>query len=93
MAIPTIEDILDEALRSEGRFVEDPADPGGATNHGVSLRYARAIGLDNDGDGDTDRTDILRVTAGQAGGLYSIDFWSGPGIHRLPGEIQPVMVD
>ena len=38
MAIPTIEDILDQVLRSEGGFVEDPADPGGATNHGVSLR-------------------------------------------------------
>lgn len=93
MAIPTIEDILDEVLRSEGGFVEDPADPGGATNHGISLRYARGIGLDNDGDGDTDRDDILRVTAEQARGLYSNDFWVRPGINRLPGEIQPVMVD
>jgi len=93
MAIPTIENILDEVLRSEGGFVEDPADPGGATNHGVSLRYARGVGLDNDGDGDTDRDDILLVTAEQARDLYRDDFWSGPGINRLPGEIQPVMVD
>ena len=93
MAIPTIEDILDQVLRSEGGFVEDPADPGGATNHGVSLRYARGIGLDNDGDGDTDLADILLVTPGQARDLYRDDFWSGTGISRLPGEIQPVMVD
>ena len=93
MAIPTIEDILDEVLRSEGGFVEDPADPGGATNHGISLRYARGVGLDNDGDGDTDRDDILRVTAEQAHELYREDFWARPGINRLPGEIQPVMVD
>ncbi|MDA0787178.1 MAG: hypothetical protein O3B37_12900 [Proteobacteria bacterium] len=95
--IPTIEDILDEVLRSEGGFVEDPADPGGATNHGISLRYARGLGLgrglDNDGDGDTDRDDILLVTAEQARDLYRDDFWIRPGISRLPGEIQPVMVD
>lgn len=93
MAIPTIDDILDEVLRSEGGFVEDPADPGGATNHGISLRYARGVGLDNDGDGDTDRDDILSVTADQARGLYRDDFWVRPGLDRLPGEIQPVMVD
>jgi lysozyme family protein len=93
MAIPTIEDILDEVLRSEGGFVEDTADPGGATNHGISLRYARAIGLDNDRDGDTDRDDILLVTVEQARELYGDDFWSNPGIDRLPGELQPVMVD
>jgi len=93
MAIPTIEDILDEVLRSEGGFVEDPADPGGATKHGISLRYARGVGLDNDGDGDTDRDDILRVTPAQARDLYRDDFWERPGISRLPGEIQPVMVD
>lgn len=93
MAIPTIEDILDEVLRSEGGFVEDPADPGGATNHGISLRYARGVGLDLDGDGDTDRDDILLVTAERARELYRDDFWTGPGIRRLPAEIQPVMVD
>ena len=93
MAIPTIEDILDEVLRSEGGFVEDPADPGGATNRGISLRYARGVGLDNDGDGDADRDDILRVTAEQVRDLYRADFWERPGINRLPGEIQPVMLD
>lgn len=93
MAIPAIDDILDEVLRSEGGFVDDPDDPGGATNHGISLRYARGVGLDNDNDGDTDRDDILLVTPDQARALYRDDFWTGPGIHRLPGEIQPVMVD
>ncbi len=93
MAIPTIEDILDEVLHNEGGFVDDPADPGGATNHGISLRYARGVGLDNDADGDTDRDDILRVTAEQARDLYRDDFWVRPGINRLPDEIQPIMVD
>ncbi len=93
MATPTIDDILDEVLHSEGGFVDDPADPGGATNHGISLRYARGVGLDLDGDGDTDRDDILLVTSDKARELYRHDFWAGPGISRLPGEIQPVMVD
>jgi lysozyme family protein len=93
VAIPTIGDILDEVLRGEDGFVEDPADPGGATNFGISLRYARSIGLDFNGDCDTHRDDTLLVTADKASGLQRDDFWSGPGISRLPGEIQPVMVD
>lgn len=93
MATPTIEDILDDVLRSEGGFSDDPADPGGATRHGISLRYARGVGLDNDGDGDVDRDDILRVTPAQARALYRKDFWSRPGLDRLPGPIQPVLVD
>jgi lysozyme family protein len=93
MAIPTIEDILDEVPHIEGGFVEDPADAGGATNRGISLRYARGVGLDNDGDGDTDRDDIRLVTPTQACDLYRDDFWANPEINRLPCEIQPVMVD
>src|SRR5687768_16343556 len=36
----------------EGGFVDDPSDPGGPTNEGVSLRAV--VGLDDDGDGNLD---------------------------------------
>lgn len=93
MTAPSIDEIITGVLRDEGGYVDDPADPGGATNHGISLRYAVGVGIDNDGDGDTDADDIRLVTPQQARTLYLADFWQRPGINRLPPEIQPVTVD
>ena len=51
-------------LEHEGGFVDSPADPGGATNGGLSLRQLVKEGLkwDIDGDGDVDRDDIEALT-------------------------------
>jgi len=42
----TIKDITKEILRAEGGYVNDPDDPGGATNHGVTIHTMRRLGLD-----------------------------------------------
>lgn len=89
----TVDEILDEILDIEGGFVNDPADPGGATKHGVSLRYAKGIGLDNDADGDTDIDDIRLVTPEQARELFKEDFLYGPKIHLLPELLIPPVFD
>lgn len=86
-------EMVREILRREGGFVDDPADKGGATNHGISLRYARGIGLDLDGDGDTDKDDIILVTPHIAQGMYLEDFYFGPRIDKLPESLQPQMFD
>lgn len=86
----TVDQILDDVLGHEGGYTEDHAGP---TMHGVSLRYAEGIGLDLDGDGDTDKDDILQVTPEVARDLYKRDFFSGPGIDKLPAPLHPVMVD
>lgn len=73
-------------LRREGGFVDDPADRGGATKFGISLRFLVAEGkidLDGDGrfdfdldmDGDIDGADIRRITRGDAKFLYHRCFW------------------
>lgn len=92
-AAAAVDRMIRDILRREGGYVDDPLDPGGATNHGVSLRYARGIGLDLDGDGDTDADDIRLVTPAVAAQLYHDDFYSGPRINRLPAPIQPVVFD
>jgi len=73
-------------LGQEGGFVDHPADPGGATNHGVSLRYARSKGrlVDLNRDGDVDADDIRLVTADVAAALYFDDFWAPLHAWDLP---------
>ena len=65
-------------LREEGGKVNDPDDPGGATNYGISLRWLS--GLDNVGDfdldGDVDADDIWAMTEADAIGLYHKYWWT-----------------
>lgn len=73
-------------LSQEAGYVDNAADPGGATNLGVSLRYAQGKGrlLDLDGDGDVDAADIRLVTADLAASLYRADFWAPLRADDLP---------
>jgi lysozyme family protein len=72
-------------LKHEGGFVNDPVDPGGATNWGMSIRFLTRDAGDGDGDGwldgdldhdgDIDVDDIKNMTVEQARKLYRIHFW------------------
>ena len=50
----------------EGGFVNDPDDPGGATNLGVTLATWREAGYDIDGDGDIDGDDVRLLSLSDA---------------------------
>lgn len=91
-----IETILDGILKAEGGYVDDPSDAGGATNHGVSLRYAKGkplAELDLDHDGDIDKHDIRLVTIELARSLYKEDFFYNPGLNRFPAEFHAQLFD
>jgi lysozyme family protein len=55
-----------EIVRREGGFVNDPQDPGGATNHGVTIHTMRRLGLDLNKDGAITSADVRRLTGAQA---------------------------
>jgi lysozyme family protein len=84
------EHALAVVLAHEGGYVNDPVDPGGATNFGVSLRWLRKVGLldlDGDGlpdgdldlDGDIDVDDIRQMTREDAAKLYRLHWWDRYG--------------
>lgn len=61
--------------RWEGGFTDHPADPGGVTNHGVSLRFLRGQKEDIDGDGDIDGDDVRALGAEDAARIMRREFW------------------
>lgn len=89
----SVDELVADIIRREGGFNDIKEDRGGSTQYGVSLRYARGIGLDLDHDGDVDTDDIRLVTPQVAAQLYKDDFMHKPGIDRLPGELHAQLVD
>ena len=62
----TVTQIAKDILAREGGYVNDPDDPGGATNHGVTVHTMRRLGLDLTGDGIVDSDDVPVLDAARA---------------------------
>ena len=85
--------IAEEIIAREGGFVDDPDDPGGATNHGVTIHTMRRLGLDLDGDGAVTVADVKRLTRAQAVEVYLDHYFTRPGIAHLPEALQASVFD
>lgn len=70
-------------LKHEGGYVNNPADPGGATVYGISLRFLQQNGIDIDSDGKVDANDIRATTVAKASDLYKKYFWDVGGYSRI----------
>jgi lysozyme family protein len=89
----SVQELAAEIVAREGGFVDDPDDPGGATNHGVTLATLRRLGLDLTGDGKSDVQDLRRLTAAQARDIFIRHYFHRPGLAALPQGLQPAVFD
>jgi lysozyme family protein len=73
----------------EGGLTCDPDDPGGVTNHGITLVVLRREGreADIDHDGDVDPDDIRALTREQAKGIYSRQWWERYAYGQLTDQL------
>lgn len=67
-------------LRHEGGLADNPSDPGGITNYGISRRSYPNL-------------DIAGLTREQAAEIYYRDWWCRYGYGRLPDQIAIKLMD
>ncbi len=89
----SVTEIADAILEREGGYVNDPDDPGGAINFGVTIHTMRRLGLDLDGDGDVDSQDVRRLTKAQARDIFIRHYFHDPGISGLPAALHATVFD
>lgn len=85
--------IAEEIVAREGGFVNDPDDPGGATNFGVTIHTLRRLGRDITGDGQITEADIRALSRAQAIEIYIEHFFKRPRIDELPEPLWPSVFD
>ena len=88
-----IRQIAEAIVRREGGYVNDPDDPGGATNHGVTIGTMRRLGLDLDGDGAVTPRDVRALSREQAVDIFVAHYWRRPRIDELPEVLQASVFD
>ena len=89
----SITDIAAEIVAREGGYVNDPDDPGGPTKYGVTIHTMRRLGLDLNGDGRIDATDVQQLDRAQAVTIFVEHYYHRPRIDRLPQVFQASVFD
>jgi lysozyme family protein len=89
----SVRSIAEGIVAREGGYVNDPDDPGGATNFGVTIHTMRALGLDLDEDGDVDARDVRGLTRARAVDIFVEHYFQRPRIAMLPEVLQASVFD
>ncbi|MGI9492917.1 MAG: glycoside hydrolase family 108 protein [Geminicoccaceae bacterium] len=84
----SVDAMIDDILRREGGFVDHPADRGGATNFGITIktlsRYlGRAVTV----------SEVRGLSVDLAREIYRRSYYIEPRIDALPDRIQPFLFD
>lgn len=86
--MPDIDKMIDDILRREGGFVDNPNDRGGPTKYGITIgtlsRYIGRAAL---------RSEVENLSEDVARDIYERNYYIAPRIDRLPEQIQPFIFD
>lgn len=75
-------------LKEEGGFVDNPADPGGATNMGITLKT-----LEDWRGHPVTAADVKDLTVGEAKQIYQARYWNALRCHDLRPGVDLVVFD
>ncbi len=89
----TIDQIAEGIVAREGGYVNDPDDPGGATNYGVTIHTMRRLGLDLNRDGTVTEQDVRVLTRQQAVAIFVDHYFNRPRIADLPEPLHATLFD
>lgn len=70
-------------FRWEGGLVDDPDDPGGLTNYGISFKYHGYLGRDG----------VKNMTPQKAAAIYRVEYWDRVGGDKLPWPLNLAAFD
>ena len=76
----TFEEAVKSVLKHEGGYVNDPKDPGGETNFGISKRAFPDL-------------DIKNLTEEDAIEIYHKEYWKPAGVEDLPERLWAIYFD
>lgn len=80
---------LDFTLRWEGGYVNDPADPGGATNKGVTQSTYDAWRAGK----KLPKQPVRQITHSEVGAIYESRYWNACRCGELPAPVDLVVFD
>jgi len=75
-------DCLTRLLKDEGGYTNDPRDPGGATNFGITLTDYRKY-IDSEGTADS----VRKMSVEDAKTIYKTKYWDALGCDTLPSGV------
>ena len=84
---------LEAVLKHEGGYVNHPDDPGGATNKGITIGTLKRLGIDVDGDGDSDLADLKALRRSDVARVYRLFYWDAVKGDQLPSGVDVVVAD
>lgn len=91
--MPSVEEVAAQIVAREGGYVNDPDDPGGATNFGVTVGTMKSLGLDLNKDSRVDATDVRMLTRAQAQQIFVEHYFRRPRLAELPEPVQASVFD
>jgi len=81
-------DSLTRVLKDEGGYSNDPHDPGGPTNYGITLNDYRLY-INSNGQAE----DVKNMSLDQAKTIYKSKYWDAQNCDQLPSGLDYVVFD